>query len=251
MVVHKQRAGDLLPCRFRRNPAVTNDVGHLHRNPRARAGLARHRQLSPQRAYPLAHPAGPHARSDLLRVEAPPIVGDIDPEPVTMRLEYDPHPAGARVAPGVRQGLLNDAQELLSGPPGQLLGEAFAHLQLHLAAGVHLPVQLDECLDGPGKGAAARRLRAEVVDRRSQTAHGASQGSLHVSQSPVALTRAGVRPGELHRLQGVDEVLEDLVVQVAGYAASLGFPNLLHGLLGLLELRDVPDTPMTPATSPR
>jgi hypothetical protein len=40
-------------------------------------------------------------------------------------------------------------------------------------------------------------------------------------------------------LEGVSEILQDDVVQLAGYTAAFGFPDLTQGLLGPLALGNV------------
>lgn len=64
----------------------------------------------------------------------------------------------------------------------------------------------------------------------------------------VAVNR--FRPGALHGLESVGEVLEYHVVQLAGYVAALGLPDLTQILLGFFSSVMLEDTPMTPATSP-
>src|SRR5918998_617350 len=192
-------------------------------HPRAPARLALHLDLPTEVERPLEHGVAPHARPGELGVEAATVVADPCVERLTLDADLDPDVPGARVAPDVRERLLDDAHDL--PPPGQPLRHPFPARDLDLVGPPgHAAVEVHEVLHRLDEGGLLRLVQPQLEDRPAQALHGAPEG---VGGVPEGRGTVGARHLEdLYLLQGVDDVLEDAVVELAGYPVALGIPDL-------------------------
>ncbi|HET6885495.1 MAG TPA: hypothetical protein VFH32_04665, partial [Rubrobacteraceae bacterium] len=106
----------------------------------------------------------------------------------------------------------------------------------------HPAVEIEKNLEGGDERVAPRLLQAQLEDRAPQSLHGAPEGDggLIEGREPAVF---GERLGDLYLLQRVDDVLEYVVVQVAGYAVALGEvlddgDEILRTVRGVAEYRD-------------
>src|SRR5688572_6132068 len=169
----------------------------------------------------LAHPDPWRAR-----VEPAPVVGDLHAGHAAV--ERQPHldPARLRVAARVCERLLDYAHDLPAGSLGEGAREPFVHdqPQLEPPAG-HAAVQVEEHLEGGDQRAAHNLVQAQLEDRAPQPLYRAPESLGHLVEDG-GLAVLGGDLGYLYLLQRVDDVLEYVVVEVAGYAVALGLPRL-------------------------
>src|SRR5215217_7600828 len=126
------------------------------------------------------------------------------------------------MAPDVGQRLLDDANHLDTSRPGDGIRKPFVHDQLELAPLSDLSVQFDDRLNGADQRTLPDALEPQVVD-------GVAQAS---DRPPQSLYLPSYLSGAVHALGHRPEDLQDDVVQLAGYPAALGLPDLAPGLLG-------------------
>src|SRR5215212_2702620 len=143
------------------------------------------------------------------------------------------------MAPDVGQCLLDDANHLDTGRPGDRIRKPFVHDQLDLALLGDLAVQFDDRLNGADQRPLPDALEPQVVDGVAQASDRPLQRLYLASYLCGAVRALGHPPEYLHRLKGVREVLQDDVVQLAGYPAAFGLPDLAQRLLGPPALRNV------------
>src|SRR5215208_4687090 len=143
------------------------------------------------------------------------------------------------MAPDVSQCLLDDTNHLDTGRSGPHGRKPLVHDQFELAPFADLAVQFDDRLHGANQWPLPDALEPQVVDGVTQASDRPFERFYLVLGLSGAVNTLRHPPEDLHRLQGVREVLKDHVVQFAGYPAALGLPDLAQGLLGPLALGNV------------
>src|SRR5215204_1967668 len=154
------------------------------------------------------------------------------------------------MAPDVGQRLLDDANHLDTSRPGDGIRKPFVHDHLELAPLSDLSVQFDDRLNGADQRTLPDALEPQVVDGVAQASDRPLEGLYLASYLSGAVHALRHPPEDLHRLQGVREVLQDDVVQLAGYPLAFGFPDLTQGLLGPLALGNVLYSPLVIRDTP-
>src|SRR5215207_2623395 len=143
------------------------------------------------------------------------------------------------MAPDVGQRFLDNTNYLDTGRPGSHGRKPIFHDQFELAPLADLAVQFDYRLHGADQGPLSGTLQPQVVDGVAQSSDRPFErlyllfllsGTVHTLGHPLE---------NLHRLKGVREVLQDHVVQLAGYPPAFGLPDLAQGLFGTLALGNV------------
>ena len=138
--------------------------------------------------------------------------------------------------PGVGQGLPDYAQ----GLPAHFLEGAFEGAVRQVQADVeirgHGAVQFYERSQKLREGFVVLGLQAQVVDGAAQLLLDALERRGQPARPVRGLFPRGRGPHRLGLGHRVGQVLEGLVVQVAGNAAALGLPDLAELRLGLLAL---------------
>src|SRR5215218_4681817 len=148
------------------------------------------------------------------------------------------------MAPDVGQRFLDDASHLHTGRPGDRGRKPIFHHQLELAAFADLAIQFDDGLHGADQEPLPGTLQPQVIDGVAQASDRPLERLYLVFRLSGAVYTLRHPPENLHRLQGVREVLQDHVVQLAGYPAAFGLPDLAQGLLGPLALGNVLYSPL-------
>src|SRR5215211_3085186 len=143
------------------------------------------------------------------------------------------------MAPDVGQRFLDDASHLHTGRPGERGRKPIFHHQLELAAFADLAIQFDDGLHGADQEPLPGTLQPQVIDGVAQASDRPLERLYLVFRLSGAVYTLRHPPENLHRLKGVREVLQDHVVQLAGYPTTLGFPDLAQGLFGLLVLGNI------------
>src|SRR5918995_6829040 len=143
------------------------------------------------------------------------------------------------MAPDVGQCFLYDANHLDTCRARDLGRKPIFHDELELAALADLAVQVDDRLHGADQRPFPGALQPQVVDGVVQARDRPLERLDLVFYLSGPVRALGHPPENLHRLQGVREVLQPHVVQLAGYAAALGLPDLAQRLLGPLALGNV------------
>src|SRR5918995_232072 len=135
------------------------------------------------------------------------------------------------MAPDVGQCFLYDANHLDTCRARDLGRKPIFHDELELAALADLAVQVDDRLHGADQRPFPGALQPQVVDGVVQARDRPLErlDLVFYLSGPVQALRHP--PENLHGLQGVREVLQDHVVQLAGYPAALGLPDLAQRLL--------------------
>src|SRR5215203_205266 len=231
----RSRAGELSGL-----PTGQGGEAHPEQDPGPRALPALHLEPPAEREDALAHPRQAHPEGGL-RLETLAVVLHLHEDLVARRAEGHHRVLGAGVAPHVGQGLLDHAHHLHARGPGEPHREPVVHDQLEFATPADLAVQLDYGGDGADEGPLPGAFEAQIVDGLAQSPHGPLQRLYLSIRLPGGVRALGHPLRDLHGLQGVGQVLQDHVVQLAGYATALGLPDLTQGFLGALALGDVLD----------
>src|SRR5215218_4639902 len=199
-------------------PAGQGGEAHPEKDPGPPALPVLHLELTAEREHALAHPRQAHPEGGL-RPETLAIVLHLHDDLVARRAEGHHRVLGA----------------------GESHRKPVVHDQFEFATPADLAVQLDYGGDGADEGPLPGAFEAQIVDGFAQSPHGPLQ-RLYLLIRLAGTSRAFGHPlRDLHGLQGVGQVLQDHVVQLAGYAAALGLPDLAQGFLGPLALGDVLD----------
>src|SRR5215203_1127636 len=143
------------------------------------------------------------------------------------------------MAPDVGQRFLDDASHLHTGRPGDRGRKPIFHDQLELAAFADLAIQFDDGLHGADQGPLPGTLQPQVIDGVAQASDRPLERLYLVFRLSGAVYTLRHPPENLHLLKGVREVLQDHVVQLAGYPPTFGLPDLAQGLFGPLALGNV------------
>src|SRR5215203_3152718 len=143
------------------------------------------------------------------------------------------------MAPDVGQRFLDDASHLHTGRPGDRGRKPIFHHQLELAAFADLAIQFDDGLHGADQEPLPGTLQPQVIDGVAQASDRPLERLYLVFRLSGAVYTLRHPPENLHRLKGVREVLQDHVVQLAGYPLTFGLPDLAQGLFGPLALGNV------------
>src|ERR671911_2979723 len=138
------------------------------------------------------------------------------------------------MAPDVGQCFLDDANHLDTCRPRDRAWKPIFNDELELAALADLAVQFDYRLRGVDQRPFPGTLQPQVVDGIAQPRDRPLERLDLVFYLSGPVRALGHPPENLHRLQGVREVLQDHVVQLASYPAALGLPDLAQRLLGPL-----------------
>src|ERR687897_721218 len=138
------------------------------------------------------------------------------------------------MAPDVGQCFLYDANHLDTCRARDLGRKPIFHDELELSALADLAVQVDDRLHGADQRPVPGALQPQVVDGVVQARDRPLErlDLVFYLSGPVQALRHP--PENLHGLQGVREILQDHVVQLAGYPAALGLADLAQRLLGPL-----------------
>src|SRR5215212_8675792 len=191
--------------------------GDPDRNLGALAWPASYLEISAQSLDPLAHRREPHAGSAGRGIEPSPVVDHPGQHRLALRPQSHLDIPRSRMAARVGEGLLQDAQQLYADLRGELLREPVLDLQRYLALGRQLPVELHHRFD---------RFHERPLPLVPQVVDGATQARGRPSEGLELLLEIrsrtpGAQVGDPQRLEGAGEVLEDHVVEIPRYPATL------------------------------
>ena len=137
--------------------------------------------------------------------------------------------AGAGVTARVGERLADDPEQLDAWAAERRGWSPLEHVQLDVTVGCHSVVERDQHLELRAKRPASLFLKAQVVDGAAQLfANALERGNERVG--PVG------RASAVRQREGMGQVLEGLVVKVAGDSPALHIADLLEPCLRLRSL---------------